>query len=278
MKKLNIGVVGHTGMVGSQVYSFFKTKLPTFGVSKHPSGKLIGSWTRLNENCEVIFVCVPTPYNFKTKRPDFGIVEEVLKKIDGGKIAVIKSTIWPGTTESLQKKHRHLKLLFNPEFLSRSTAKQDFLNPDRQIVGYTKKSKSHSTKILRLLPKGKYNKTIKSSEAELIKYSHNVYGAMRIIYANHLYDVCRKLSINYDEVKNGFAASEFVGPGALRYMNIFHNGKRGYAGPCFPKDVNAYIDFCNEIGVDAELVKATRAANKRILSDQGLKEEGVEGL
>ena len=85
MKKLNIGVVGHTGMVGSQVYSFFKTKLPTFGVSKHPSGKLIGSWTRLNENCEVIFVCVPTPYNFKTKRPDFGIVEEVLKKIDAYK-------------------------------------------------------------------------------------------------------------------------------------------------------------------------------------------------
>ena len=139
-QKPTIGVIGHTGMVGSQVYYYFKKKYKTTGVSKFKTGRTNGSWEKLN-NCQVIFVCVPTPFNFKSKRANFESVEEVLGKIKGNKIVVIKSTIWPGTTEQLQKKYKSLKLVFNPEFLSRSSAKNDFEKPDRQIVGVTAKSK-----------------------------------------------------------------------------------------------------------------------------------------
>lgn len=272
-----IGVIGHTGMVGSQVYNYFKKRYRTTGVSKSKSGKINGSWKDLNK-CDLIFVCVPTPYNFKLKKANFDTVNEVLGKIDGGKIVIIKSTIWPGSTEKYQKRYKTFKLLINPEFLSRSTAKKDFEKPDRQIVGYTKYSKDVAQRVLGLLPKAKYNRIVKSTEAELIKYAHNVYGAMRIIYANHLYDVCERLEIDYEEVKKGFAASEFIGHGVLRYMNIFHNNKRGYGGPCFPKDVNAYIEFCKSIGVKQEIITATRTANQRILAEQDLTEEKVEKL
>jgi len=279
MKKQKIGIVGHTGMVGTQVFDFFKSKGHyALGHSKDKkTGYKQSRFEELNKNCDVIFVSVPTPFDYKKGKPDFKIVKNVISKIKGNKTVVLKSTVWPGTTDSLQKKHANLKLLFNPEFLSRSTAKENFIKPDRQIVGYTAKSKTQAKKILNLLPKGKYNNIVKASEAELIKYSHNMYGAMRIIYANHLYEVSEKMGIDYKEVRQGFAASEFVGSGALRYMNIFHHGnKRGYGGACFPKDVNNYIKFCESIGVKVELVKATKSANLRILKSQNMGEVEAE--
>lgn len=278
VKDAAIGIIGHTGMVGSQVYNYFNIKYNTIGISLDEDGKTIGSWKELNRISDLIFVCVPTPFDFDKNKANLKIVEEVLTKIAPRKTVVIKSTVWPGTTEKMQKRHPKLNILFNPEFLSRITAKKDFEKPDRQLVGYTEKSKTKAKEILNLLPKGKYNKTMLATEAELIKYSHNVFGATQIMYANHLYEVCEKLGINYDEVKKGFAASEFIGEGILRYMNIFHNNKRGYGGPCFPKDVNSYVQFCAKIGVKAELPKATRKANRRILAEQGLTEKKAEKL
>ncbi|OGM04085.1 hypothetical protein A2715_04895 [Candidatus Woesebacteria bacterium RIFCSPHIGHO2_01_FULL_39_32] len=273
-----IGVIGHTGMVGSEAYSYYKRhKYPVYGIStNHKSGFPESTWEEINDKCDIIFVCVPTPYDFAKKKANFTIVNEVVKKVAPNKIVVLKSTVWPGFTEKLQKKYSKLYILFNPEFLSRKTARADFEIPDRQILGYTSRSKPKTQEIMSILPKGKYQKIVKASDAELIKYAHNVFGAIRIIYANHLYEVCKKLKGNYENVRDGFAASEFIGPGILRYMTIFHNDKRGYGGPCFPKDVNSYIEFCDTLRVPAELIKATRSANRRILKEQHLTEHKVE--
>ncbi len=120
---------------------------------------------------------------------------------------------------------------------------------------------------------------MKASEAELVKYGHNVFGPIRIIYANHLYEVCKKLKLNYDEVKNAFAASEFIGSGILRYMKIFnHGGKRGFGGPCFPKDLNSYLEFCKRNEIPAEIPEATREANIRILKEQLFTEKEAEEI
>ena len=273
-----IGIIGHTGMVGSEIYKYFLSKgFYVLGYSTNPrDGFPQSTWEEINKSCNIIFICVPTPFNFSTKKSNFNIVEKVLGNISGNKIVVIKSTIWPGMTELFQKKFPGLRILFNPEFLSRTSAKKDFEKPDRQLMGYTSTSKTTASKILKLLPKGKYAKILKSSEAELIKYAHNVYGSLRIIYANHLYEVCKKFNLNYDEVKNGFAASDFIGPGVLRYMTIFHNGKRGYGGPCFPKDVNSYLEFCSKNRIQAEIIKGLRNANRRILKEQSLTEKQSE--
>lgn len=276
---MTIGIVGHTGMVGSQVYTYFRQKgFKTLGYSVDPrDGFPNSTWEEINQKCGVIFICVPTPFNFSKRKANFSIVEEVLEKVSPDKTVVIKSTIWPGMTDSFQKKYPKLKLLFNPEFLSRITAKKDFQSPDRQLVGYTNKSKSMAAKILKILPKGKYNKIMKAGEAELVKFAHNVFGSVRIIYANHLFEVCQKFKLDYDVVKESFAASEFIGPGILRYMRIFNKAhKRGFGGPCFPKDIGSYLEFCRRHKISAEIAEGTRQANLRILKLQALTEEKAE--
>lgn len=278
LRKPKIGIIGHTGMVGSEVWNYFKKRhYETYGYSlDNKDGIPNSSWTEINDKCEVLFICVPTPFNFHKKKTDLDIVKSVVSRISPGKIVIIKSTVWPGTTSSLQDKYPKLKLLFNPEFLSRSTACEDFEFPDRQLVGYTQRSKRIANQILRILPCSPYSKTMKAEEAELVKYSHNVWGAIRIIWANHLYEISQKIGADYETIRNGFAASKFIGKGALRYMTIFHNEKRGYGGPCFPKDVASYIEFCKKKGIDCELVKAARDENIRILASQKMTERIAE--
>jgi len=279
--KPQVGVVGHTGMVGSQVFSYFKSRgFKVFGYSRSKkNGFPRASWEEINGEASLIFVCVPTPYDFTKRNSNFLAVENVLEQIKEDKIVVIKSTIWPGTTDRLQKKFPHLSLIFNPEFLSRKSARRDFEKPDRQIVGYTNKSQGLAQEVLLLLPRGEKDLVMKAKEAELVKYAHNVYGTLRIIWANQLYEICEKLNIDYEKVKEGFAASQFIGPGILRYMTIFHDGgKRGVGGPCFPKDLLSFIEFCKSIGIDAELPLAARRANLRILKKQGLTEKLAEKI
>lgn len=278
MKKEVIGVIGHTGMVGSEVYSYFKNK--GYKVLGYSTIKRRGfpqsSWNEINSKCSIIFVSVPTPFDFEKKHANFSIVREVVSKIIGRKTVVIKSTVWPGTTDTLQKEYPDQRFIFNPEFLSRISAKKDFAKPDRQLIGATSSSKKEAIKISKILPKGKYHKILKAKEAELIKYAHNIYGSIQIVYANHLYDICEKIGADYGKVKTGFSASDYIGKGILRYMNIFHNGKRGYAGPCFPKDVNSFIEFNHKNKIKIELIEAARNANIRILKSQNMTERSSE--
>lgn len=276
----NIAIIGHTGMVGSTLFRYYTRK--KYNVLGYSTREKIGfknsTIDEINRSAEIVFVCVPTPFDFEKKKTNLEIVKKVVSQISDGKIIVIKSTVWPGTTMALQKKNPEKKLLFNPEFLSRKTAYQDFISPDRQIIGYTSKSKSEAGKILKILPKAPYQSIVKSEEAELIKYMHNVFGALRIIFSNHIYEASKKLNIDYENVLQGFVSSKYIGPGYLRYSTIFHNGKRGYGGPCFPKDINSYIEFCNKLGIPNELIDATKKANVRILKDQGLSEKAAEKL
>lgn len=276
MKQYSIGVVGHTGQVGSVVYAYFRAHgYRTIGISRGGLPKDQRSGEGLLANTDVIFVCVPTPFDYTRNAADFSIVREVVMALPPSKIVLLKSTMLPGTTEELQKARPDLKLLFNPEFLSRKTARMDFLRPDRQIVGYTKRSQKVARAMLRLLPKGKLHTVMTSSEAELVKYSHNIFGALTITYANHLYDVSHALKLNYDKVIEAFVAPKDL-KGLRRYTTIHHNNKRGFGGPCFPKDIHSFSVFCKKIGVKAEVIHAAIVANKRLLHSQDLTEQASE--
>lgn len=274
-KQFSIGVIGHTGTVGSVVYAYFRENgYPTFGVSKGTAG-ISGIDLHEVNRADVIFICVPTPYSYETNTCDLTAVSEVFAGIKPPRIVIIKSTVPPGTTDMFQKKYPQLKILFSPEFLSRSTSRKDFEKPGRQIIGATDSSQDVAERILSLLPKGTYSVVMKAREAELVKYAHNVFGALVVTYANHLYDVAQAISADYEKVIQGFTGPEYL-KGLLRYTMVIHNGKRGFGGPCFPKDINTFISFCASLGVKAEVVEAARDANRRILADQGLTEKSVE--
>lgn len=275
--KKTIGILGSTGMVGGIIFNYYKKK-----------GYDVKGWSRNNRTHELfevleseyIFVCVPTPFDWETNKYDFSILDETLGKINGkDKKVIIKSTVPPTTTNNLQSKYNHLLLFFNPEFLSEATAETDFANPDRQIVGYTPKSYHRALEILHLLPMSPHDVIMTSTEAEIVKYVNNFHGALMVMFANFIYDVCQKTSSNFERVKKAAKASKWVGsPMGRMYWEVWYGGFRGYGGHCFPKDVNSLIQWCIENGIEVEILKATREMNTRILKSQNLTEQGAEKI
>jgi UDPglucose 6-dehydrogenase len=255
--KVDVAVIGHTGMVGSQVYKWFTSLgIPAAGYSLDAP-----EWDW--HNARFVFVCVPTPR-------DASIVREVIERIEGGTTVVIKSTVPPGTTEAIAKERDDLRMMFNPEFLSIRTAWGDFARPERQVIGYTDFSKGAVSELLALLPPANRDVILPATGAEILKYVHNMHGAMQVTFANMVYDMCQAAGVDYAEVRVG-APSEYLSPETVaRYWNVNDGGKRGYAGPCFPKDMDTLWKWCDENGVGCELLDGMTAYNERLLGAQGL--------
>jgi len=271
MKKNKIGIVG-VGIVGGAVAHYFKSA--GHMVFLYDKYKSIGSSEQVNRS-DIIFVCVPTPF-IKKKGFDLSSVEDVFKVIKGKKIIVIKSTVWPGTTEKFQKKYTQHKILFNPEFLSEASADKDMQYPDVQVVGYTKKSRLVAKEILRILPKAPFQKIIRAAEAEMFKYFHNVHGALKVVFANQMYNLCQALKIDYDVIKECAAASKHILTDT--YLNIWHGGYRGYGGSCFPKDVRTLIQLGDSAGVNLELLKIFEKINNQLMKAQGIRDPEQLGI
>lgn len=263
-REYKIGISG-VGMVGGAVNNYFQNN-NVFPFLYDPV-KNIGSEDDLNK-AEVVFICVPTPYLKDGPGFELSYVRESCKNLKGEKIVVIKSTVLPGTTESLQKEFPQHKFLFNPEFLSEDTADHDMKFPDRQIVGYTKKSKDVARDILNILSRSPYEKIMVSTEAEMVKYFNNNFNAVKVIFANQIYDLCQALNINYDNVMKSAAKSKFIR--TKDHLKVWHKKFRGYGGKCLPKDIRAIIQMADSLGVDLKLYKVVEEINDKLMKDQGI--------
>ena len=194
-KSFKIGVVG-IGMVGKEVMNYFISQGYERGKNlfcyDNDSQKNFSDDPR---QANIIFVCVPSPSN-----PDGScntkIVESVIKKFsnpDKNKVFVVKSTIEPGTTEKLQQQV-DCPIIFNPEFLTESQAREDFIRPDRQLVAHTEKSLGQASLVLNLLPQAYFSSPgaldaynfvgLNASEAEFGKYAANIFGAMKVTFVS----------------------------------------------------------------------------------------------
>lgn len=265
LQKEKIGIIG-VGYVGGVLKFWFeKQKYQLFLYDKY---KKIGSVQEVNK-ADIVFICVPTPY-LKNKGYDDSAVRESLGNLKAGKIVVIKSTILPGSTERYQEEFFKLKILFNPEFLTERNALKDFFNPDRQIVGYTKKSKKFARKILNILPPAPHQKIIPASEAEMVKFMANSFLALKVVFANEFYNLCRRLNIDYEKVKEGVGEDKRIGPS---HLDIFRDNYRGYGGSCLPKDIKTILDFARTKKSKLELLEKARLINKKLLKESGLTEE-----
>ena len=262
INKLKIGVVG-VGMVGSAIKSYFEKKGNDLFL--YDKGRGLGSIEDVNK-ADVIFVCVPTPFD-KEKGFDLSYIEECCNNLAGEKIIVIKSTVLPGTTESLQKEHPHHKFLFNPEFLTEVTADQDMNYPDRQILGYTKESYTVSGDILMMLPPAPFEKIMPSTEAEMVKYFGNTWFAVKVAFSNQMYDLCQSVGVNYDAVMEAASADKRIG---RSHLAVMHKGYRGYGGKCLPKDIKALIQFADAKSVDLKLHKVAEEINNELMKKQNI--------
>lgn len=270
-----IGVIGSMGMVGGTTSRYFKDA--GYKVNGYDLRKPSELAKKRAYASDVVFICVPTPFDWKKHKYDDSYVIKALEQVPEGGVAVIKSTVQIGTTDRLQKKFKKIKLLFNPEFLSESTCDNDFRNPDRQIVGYTDISYPEAIKVLHALPLSAYDVIVPAKEAELLKYMNNLHGMVEIMESNHYYEVCKKEGLDYERVTKAATASKWVGaPMGRHYRVIFHKGFRGFGGKCFPKDINAWIEYCNKKGINTTFMGAVRKMNQRILKEQKLTEAEAE--
>ncbi len=215
------------------------------------------------EAADVVFVCLPTPFDSAKGGFDLSYIEEGIALLPDGKTVVIKSTVLPGTTESLQKKHPQHRFVFNPEFLRQATADADFRSPDRQIVGVTDASRGVADDVLAVLPSAPFVRTLGATEAEAVKYFGNCFLALKVVFANQLYDLCRAVGAEYDAVKDCAAADPRIGPS---HLQVVHDGYRGYGGSCFPKDVRALIQLGDAVGAEQELLKACERLNAEVIA------------
>jgi len=221
----------------------------------------VGNKEKIAE-CDIVFIAVWTPTT--PKGFDISIVESVLPLIKKGGIAVLKSTIVPGTTVRLQKKFKNVTLMYSPEFLSVGTAAEDASHPFSNILGLPVDDAAHraaAQKVLATLPKSDFELICKSGEAEIIKYSHNLSGYTQIIMFNMLYEVANKLGSDWDVVHKALVADPYI---PNRYSQPVHKSGRGAGGGCFIKDFAAFRNTYEKlIPKDKEAINALKAFEKK---------------
>jgi UDPglucose 6-dehydrogenase len=302
---MSIGVIGQ-GFVGGSLTTVFSErgetvftydkagKLATGGVNgfkrKNSTEVLYpGSITEFVKECEgtsgfsgVFFVCVPTPM-YEDGSPDTSIVEDVLELICSSpyssdspeRVAVIKSTVPPGSTERWNKKFNEhgLHVVFNPEFLTEANAVNDMREQNRIVLGGPRPHINTVRNVFqRAFPKIPIIKT-SSTTAEMVKYVTNCMLAVKVSFANEIAQVCEALdadglNIDYDKVVEYAKVDRRLGethwsvPGPVPT----HDGRyvRGFGGHCFPKDINALMSVARQYGVDPIVMQAAWSKNLEV--------------
>ena len=237
MSKTKVGVIGN-GFVGEAISFAFSSIAKIYIYDIDPSICLDD--IESVHGCDFVFVCVPTPM-YEDGSQDLSYVESVFKFAKSKPVYILKSTVIPGTTEKLTKQYPNFKIIFSPEFLTERTAKLDMLTQSRIILG-GELSLTEKVKVL-------FNKRFKikniiqtdSKTAELTKYMNNTFFATKVSIMNEFKMLSDKIGANWDDALRGFVSDGRIGDSHLNVPG--HDGKLGYGGTCFPKDVNALLSF-----------------------------------
>jgi UDPglucose 6-dehydrogenase len=259
---MKIGIIG-LGIVGEAC---------KFGFEKQGHEVLVHD-TKLKTSlspllaCPIVYICVPTPKS-QDGSCDTSIVESVINDLtllDYNGVVVLKSTVPPGTTESMSglfNNYSFSEMCFCPEFLRERSAVTDFVELNNVlIIGAHKK---RSQKLIKNchgdLPKSTICCT--PTQAELIKYYNNCFGALRVSFANEFYELCQSMDEDYVPVKRGLLKANNIPD---QYFDVNDN-VRGWSSICWNKDLPAILNLAKENGVDMPMVEATMESNKKYKS------------
>jgi len=217
------------------------------------------------KNSIICFIAVGTPQGDDGScdlTAVFKVAESIAKSMNEYKVVVNKSTVPVGTAEEVKKiiasiTNHEFDVVSNPEFLKQGAAVDDFLKPDRVIIG---SESQKATEIMQevyspFLRTGNPVIVVDVKSAEMSKYAANSFLAAKISFINEIANICEKVGADIEQVRIGMSmdkriGSQFLFPGL------------GYGGSCFPKDVKALISVAKENGFDAEILNSVDNVNK----------------
>lgn len=254
---MDIGIIG-LGVVGKACRAGFERC--GYSVSVHDTAMHTDISNVLNT--EICYICVPTPSN-SDGSCNTNIVQDVVEQLLNANyngVIAIKSTVTPGTTQSLIDRYSD-RIVFVPEFLKERSAEYDFIF-DHKLLLVGTENVNHYYTVVRShgdLPKSQMR--VCPSEAEMMKYYHNTFNATRVVFANVFYEMCQSLNIDYDKVKEAFLTNNNMPD---EYLDVKPE-LRGYGGACLPKDVLASQQFCETHGLPFEFFKMLNDENDRLV-------------
>ena len=187
-----------------------------------------------------------------------------INEVYGGRdtVFIIKSTVIPGTAEKYIEMYPNLELAFNPEFLTERAARLDFINAARIIIGGSNETCDKVERLYRArFPHVKIIKTDPTT-AQFIKYMANCFFATKVAFMNEMRQAADVLECDWNTVVDGFISDGRIGNSHLDVPG--HDGQNGFGGKCFPKDLNAFIDLFENIGVNPRIMKAAWEKNVEV--------------
>jgi len=265
---MKIGIIGK-GFVGSAVQFGFS---PNTGCDaevkvydKDPNKSLNTLEEVVNES-DFLFLSVPTPSN-EDGTINLDIVDEALSSINEvskrDNVVLLRSTMIPGSTHKFQEKYPRLNLVFNPEFLTERSANFDFINQSRYILGG---EKINVEKVAQLY-KWRFGQSISiiqtsSQTAELIKYMNNCFFATKVSFMNEMKLVADKCNVDWNMAVEGFIRDGRIGHSHLSVPG--HDGRMGFGGSCFPKDIQAMINLGESLDLKLETLSGAWKTNLNV--------------
>ena len=261
----SIGIIGN-GFVGSAIAAAFGLVADVY-VYDIDDKKRTHTFQEVIQNSEFIFICVPTPMCEASGKIDLLPIKSVFADITKhhtrtDQIFIIKSTITPTSLTRLTEENQHLRIVFSPEFLTERSARLDFINSSRIVIGGSPHDLDSLEELLRI--RFPYTRIIKTDflTAQFIKYMANCFFATKVSFMNEMRQGADQLAIDWEKAMEGFVSDGRVGNSHLDVPG--HDGGRGFGGKCFPKDINAFIQLYEEIGVSPTLMKAAWEKNLEV--------------
>ena len=271
MKKYNIGIIGK-GFVGSAVAFGFSASTgydSTIRIFDKDPDKATHWLEQVVVESDFIFISVPTPsnkdgsINVTSLESVISDINKINKKKPTSAIILVRSTVVPGTTRKLSNDFPALKIVFNPEFLTERSANFDFISQTRFILGGEKEL----TGQVAARYKDRFGSSLSCIEtdlesSELIKYVCNTFFATKVSFLNEMRLISDKVGANWEDVIEGFVRDGRVGNSHSSVPG--HDGKFGFGGSCFPKDVQALIEFADGLDIDLAVVKGSWKTNLNV--------------
>jgi UDPglucose 6-dehydrogenase len=235
-------------------------------------------------NSQIVFIAVGTPTG-EDGSADLthvlDVARQIGKSMNGYKVVVDKSTVPVGTTEKvrevIKKETAHpFSVVSNPEFLKQGAAIEDFMKPDRVVIGTDDQRSAEIMKELYapFTRTGAPIMMMDPASAELCKYAANAMLATRISFMNEVSNVCELVGADVDSVRRAVASDRRIGP-AFLFPGV------GYGGSCFPKDVKALLKSAKDKGYDCKILDAVERVNntqkERLVEKMDRHFKGVEG-